>query len=441
MFKTGVEAIPYQYSKHLVNIPWELRLGKTYKAQKKLIYDMNQWSDTEIIEWQTAKLKSLLRWSYGNIPFYKNLYDKYGYNFENFLDMRDWKDIPIVSKSMLQEYNLSHRASNNIYRKKFNTGGTSGQPLEFYLNRNAFANEWAHMHHIWEARGYLKADIKLTLRGKTFSNDRQCIKYNAVHNEFVANANCSMKEIVESVCKLSEHINIRWVHGYPSLVSEFSHALAALENSGSVRFKSGLKGVLLGSEFPAKIYRDAICRYLSKNLVCWYGHSEMCVLAYEYSENIYEALPSYGYAEALEIDGETTKSLLVTSFYNKEHPFIRYNTDDKISEIENADTRFTFSISGGRTGEFVEDAVGQKHSLTAIIFGRHHAAFELIKHVQLKQLSKGTIEVILVPRSQSTTIDELEKGFNFSGLNIQFLFKLQNEPIRTIAGKILLKIK
>ena len=49
-----------------------------------------------------------------------------------------------------------------------NTGGTTGAPFCFYIDKNAFAREWAHMHYIWELKGYNYKDLKSNIKRKRF---------------------------------------------------------------------------------------------------------------------------------------------------------------------------------------------------------------------------------------------------------------------------------
>ena len=82
-------------------------------------------------------------------------------------------------------------------------------------------------------------------------------------------------------------------------MAEFAHALADQTRSVPTAFRARLFGVLLGSEYPAPVYRSVIEQALSANVVSWYGHSEMAILARETTLAVYESLPTYGYAEAV----------------------------------------------------------------------------------------------------------------------------------------------
>jgi phenylacetate-CoA ligase len=333
----------------------------------------------------------------------------------------------------MQSAPLGARIARGAKGQKINTGGTSGEPLEFLVGNDAFAREWAHMHHVWKARGYRPWHLKLTLRGKHFGRD-EVLRYNAVHNELVANANCSMSEVVSAVLALPRGLIVRWVHGYPSLVAEFAHALDARPPRNVSDFRGRLYGVLLGSEFPADIYRSPIEQILTCNVVSWYGHSEMSILAGEQASGIYESMSTYGYAEAAD------SHLIGTSLHNFVHPFIRYDTGDVVEALPSRSGSLAFRVGEGRIGEFVCDRSGNRHALTAVIFGRHHPAFERIRHVQVRDDGGGCVALLVTPRSPQVDVESIRAGFHLEGLDIDWRIQLVDAPVRTGHGKIRLKV-
>jgi len=99
-----------------------------------------------------------------------------------------------------------------------------------------------------------------------------------------------------------------------------------------------------------------------------------------------------------------------------------------------------FRIHEGRVGDFIVDRQGNRHSLTAIIFGRHHEAFDLISHVQVRDEGGGVITLVITPRDGSIDWPALTQGFNLENLDMEFCFELVDAPVRTEAGKIRLKL-
>src|SRR5690606_14950610 len=93
-------------------------------------------------------------WAGTNVDFYRNLFDEAGISPQSVKSWEDWNSVPVITKADLQATPMPQRVAPGMKGMRVNTGGTSGQPLEFLLDNKAFAREWAHMHLIWKARGY-----------------------------------------------------------------------------------------------------------------------------------------------------------------------------------------------------------------------------------------------------------------------------------------------
>lgn len=434
--KRQAESLPPSVGGALSHAPFALRLGPRYLLHSHQIAAYESFTSAEAEAWVVDRLRRVVSVAGRQVPFYRHLYALHGVDPHEIGDLADFRRLPIITKDDF----LAAGVPDRLYKPgiEINTGGTSGQPLVFQVERNAFAREWAHMHHLWYARGYRKEHLKLTFRGKHFAS-AEPLKYNAVHNELIVNADVSMDRIVEAVTEWRGH-PIRWLHGYPSLVAEFAKALTTAKLSDRDRLRSRLRGVLLGSEFPALHYRETIEAELSVNVLSWYGHSEMSILAGEFARGLYRALPTYGYAEAVEIGSSGRYRLVATSFDNLSHPFIRYDTGDIVEPISEGPQGLIFSIAEGRVGDFIYDRRGLPHSLTAVIFGRHHAAFSQIRHVQVCQVMPGKAILLVTANAPGANPEVLRNDFDLSGLDIEWEIQLLSEPVRSAAGKIKLKV-
>lgn len=428
-----------RYSASLSHIPAVLRVGVGYGRNSRAIREAERCNASTAESRLLTRLQKLLTHANTHVAFYRDFYREKGYSPQALQSLGDWEQVPVATKQDLQKHPLAARCVPGQAGVLANTGGTSGAPLAFMLERNATPLEWAHMHHIWSAHGYHVSQLKLRIGG-TYFNHSAPISYHPRHNEYIVNANCPMPEVVEAVLALSERKLFRWVHGYPSLVAEFAQALAVRKNSAAHQFVSRLNGVLLGSEFPAPVYREPIARLLSSNIVSWYGHSEMALLARETAEGVYQSLPTYGYAEAVPSDRGHEHRLVCTSLHNFVHPFIRYDTGDLISPVFSEGGALAFRIREGRVGDFVVDRDGRQLSLTSIIFGRHHAAFNDALHLQVRQTHAGHITLLVVPQVQPGDPTGLMAGFDFTGLALGFDIQILDKPVRTAAGKLKLKV-
>ncbi|MBY8108412.1 hypothetical protein KW456_14870 [Vibrio fluvialis] len=423
-----------KYLKFLKYVPFKFRLGKHYKIHCDLIIEYQKYSNSEKERFHFEKLSEIVNYVYHNNEFYRQFYDKNNFHPSMFRTLNDFNKVPIVTKEDLKLYSIFERSEKRAGDLLVNTGGTSGEPLAFYLDKYAFAREWAYMHEIWGKLSYSPTDLKLTFRGK--KNKFSALEYNVIHNEYVVDAYLPFDDVITEIKNLVKVEKIKYIHGYPSSIYEFCrHCLKENIDVCSL-FNGEVKGVFLGSEFPLPKFRNLIETSFKAPSISWYGHSEMAVLAYEKNLSfVYSPFQTYGFVESAPFESDNNK-LIATSYYNKSSPFIRYDTGDLIKdEVFNNKILESFKISSGRNGDFIEDASGKLISLTALIFGRHHAAFENADFIQVYQSKPGHITIYLTSRDDISV-----SMFDFNGVNISFEIIMLESPFKTKAGKVPLKL-
>ena len=417
------------------HVPFSVRLGPTYKKMRHEISEFNQFANSEKKDWLFKRMQKIVGFAYENIPFYRDYYQEQNFRPEMLVEWEDLQRIPIVTRAELQQVPIEQRSLTSAGQMQLNTGGTSGQPLTFLVDRHAFAREWAHMHSIWETVDYHRTDMKITLRGK--HHGKKAVIYNPIHNELSVNAFVGKKEVADALAIYLKKYNIKYIHGYPSAIYDFLRYLQESKHAALEVLKSSVKAVFLASEYPAPIYRDYIKKSLSAKTLSWYGHSEMAILAGEKLEDefVYHPMHTYGYCEAVE--GEQGHFRLIgTSIHNQVGPFIRYDSGDFIEPNIEDDLLSTFRIKEGRVGEFVVDRKGQRLTLTALIFGRHHELFSWARFVQVGQREQGKVDIyVTTDESLGKLPEDAQAGFDYAGVDLDFRFILRANPIRTQAGK------
>lgn len=431
--KLLVDRLPYSVGRHLARLPMDFRL-KNYNIQ---LHNINtKFSTDEFKSNHASHVNKILNHAFNNIPFYKDLYNSENINPAAINTFDDISKLPIVTKLSLQSAPLSDRSVQALALKKSNTGGTTGQPLAFYLDKNAYAREWAHMHAIWSKLGYHYTDEKITIRGKNIGS--HYYKYNFNQNEFLINAYVSLEDNLDACRELILKRNIKWIHGYPSSVFSFLHELENIDPTLFEILIGKVRGVFLGSEYPAPKYRNYIENHCGLRSISWYGHSEMAVLAPEREpgSGVYFPFQSYGFAEAVP-EGDTHR-LIATSTHNFASPFIRYDTGDLIDPTFKDGLLESFRIKEGRNSESVIDMNARSISLTGLIFGRHHKAFEYSEHIQVRQPVAGKIDIFITSKTKRTDWADL---FDFSNAFFDITFSQIDTPIRTPAGKVQLLLR
>lgn len=437
--KQNLKNFPPRLGRLINHVPYGMRpgLGKVYRQRLREIYELETISPTQKQLFVLEKMQRLVNFAYKHVKFYKDTYDKNGFSPSRLKHFEDIQDIPIITKSMLNRYDIEDRSFNASDRYIVNTGGSSGTPFSFYIEPSSMGHEWAHMHKIWETLGYRVTDFKLLFGGR--SDIKHIVDYDVVRNHFAIDIYEDYEVLSSKLTPLVSKYHIRYLHGYPSSIYDF--ALYCENHDHRLRdlLRKTLRGGFLGSEYPQRLYRDTIEKVFEIETISWYGHTERAVLAYEANEQFtYSPFQSYGFTEAIS-NGEGNYDLISTSYYNYASPLIRYNTQDIVDEPLSDDGILkSFKISQGREGEYVLDKKGKKINLTALIFGRHHELFNFVDYIQVRQIEQGWIEVLFVGKELLRPASEL---FDSSNLDFEINFRQIDEPIRTPSGKLSLLVK
>ena len=435
--KSLVEMIPYCVGNHLSKVPFGWRLGNGYVRAKGECARALEWPEAQREQYSVEKFRAIFEYAREHFPCYRELYEKAGVLDLEVKSSADIAKVPIIDKAWARKHFMEFKGA---YR--LNTGGSSGEPTAFWGDRECWAREWAHMHTIWEMLGYDYRDLKLAIRGRNLG--KRPFSYNPVHNEYIINTYLNVKDYAAKLTRLFAKRNIKWFHGYPSSIYQFIlECEEAYGKDGTHELFKSVRGLLLSSEFPLPYMKEKLNEYGLK-WISWYGHTEMCVLAYDKDcENRYRPFATYGLAEV------ENGHLIGTSFHNFEMPLIRYDTGDLVeaTKISTGGMVEEFAIREGRSGDFIEDKNGKKIPLTALIFGRHHRAFDVADYIQIGQTEPGRATLYVTMKNDKTgqthfikTDSDLSRLFDLSNVDIDFDFKILGQPVRTAMGKLKLRV-
>lgn len=427
--KKTAERLPYSLGRWAARIPYRFRLGTEYTRALRIVGEYASASPKAKADYALRHLRAIVEYAQREVPFYRRLY---GSAPIRLASLEEFRELPTISKQQVRDYFLEASGAYQL-----NTGGSTGGPLAFYVDRAAWAREWAHIHFIWRGYGYRPSDLMVTMMGRPVA--RGLSKYNLVHNEFLLDPYAPVERVAAEFIRLMAVRPVRFIQGYPSHVFGLFKAAEQLVRPVRRRLLArNVRALLFSSEYPSAY----MARYLQEEWgltaqLSWYGHSEMCVLAHDpNATRDYIPLQTYGFAE------EADEMLLGTSFHNFDMPLIRYRTEDLIEARGDAEGLMSsFRITGGRTADFIEDRNGRKHALT-LFLGRHHRIYNHADFIQLHQSVAGKATYYIVPSRQSTGGEaDLRMMFDIpSKLEIDFDFRLIRRPVRTRQGKLKIRI-
>lgn len=427
-------------------MPDKLIYGKEFIKTRDEIRKTEYYNFEEIKNYQFNKLKQILIYSYENCDYYNELFKKIEFNPYDFNDIKDFCKIPYLDKNIIRKSldSLKNKNCNAKYYKYVTTGGSTGIPLGFYLDKDISIKEWAFMTEQWKRIGYDLKHKRVVIRGFiTYHKGNSLYYKNPLRNELILSSFHMTEYNMRIYMDLINEFKPQFIHCYPSSIYNLARFLY---KKNEIKIPK-LMGILAGSENVYDYQREFVEKVFNCRFYSWYGQSEKVILAGECeSSEYYHVFPQYGYVELIDEKGEIITEedkegeIVGTSYLNKAMPFIRYKTGDiaKYSSVKCNCGRSYYLIKKiiGRLQEYIVCKDKNLISYTAI--NMHSNVFDNVLKYQFYQDKIGIVMLKIV-RDKSYSNDdtalilsELNKKFNNQ---VDFTIEFLNEINLTERGK------
>ena len=354
----------------------QLISNSVFVEQYRGLESMSMKSTEDKIE----TLKQCLTNAYTHTTYYRNLFDRIGFNPEEFSDFKQIERIPILTKEVLQREYLNIAADNIDNYYEVTTGGTSGKPTKVLMDKDAIYREWAFVYHYWSEYGYdYKVSRLATLRGVDFNGKKY--KYNPLYAEIRLNPFLMGESTIVDYIKKIKTFHADFLYGYPSAVYNFCRL--CLEKN--IDIQEQFKAIFLISENLYPYQENVITAVTQATIAMFYGHSERAVFAEKKEGTEYIFNAQYGYTEI----GENNE-IITTGFINPKMPLIRYLVDDVAMPMNDG----TYKILGHHSSEVLYGKEGIQISMAALNF--HDDSFDGVEAYQFVQNTIGKCELHIV---------------------------------------------
>lgn len=359
-------------------------------------------------------------------------------------------DFPILDKDdfrIIGEINLISKYHFIKPKYKMNTGGSTGQPYEFYADLRAGIIDSIHQKAQHIKAGYKKNDLIYVFNGCDIPSNlvSKNIFWKVKNKRQLpfGSKEFSSHYLNEKNIRyyLSELIRIppQFIRTYPSVFYEFTMLLISLDYK---KPPFQLKGIQLTSEVITPEQDELIKNFWGDIIYYQYGHSEVAVIASKFpGDDCYSFSPIYGFVEILDENDKQVASnevgrIVVTSLHNTVRPFIRYDTGDLaiFKRVYNGVVE-AYNIIG-RNQDYVVDRFNNKVSITGLVFGQHFHAFKNILSWQIENINPGCLIVNIVKMPSFSEVDyyELISKLSFDG-SFDVKINFVNEIMKTSRGK------
>lgn len=385
----------------IVPRPW--LYGRTFRRTQALLARTEHLGADELARLQDARLRHLVTWAYERVPYYRRVLDERGVRPVHVRGAADLELLPLLTREMVRTHAEELLATGvpARAREQVSTGGTSGEPFRFWIDRERSALEWAFMTWQWRRVGYRPRGRRAVLRGEALPG-HSIHAWRPLLDELVLSTFQLSPATLPRYLAAIRRYRPAFLHAYPSSAEMLARLLEGVAAADRPRFSA----LLLSSEnlYPAQ--RERLARAFDCPVLAWYGHSEKCLLGggCEQSSD-YHFFPEYGVAEVVDDTGRrvppgATGTLVGTGFVNHVMPFLRYVTDDRATRAEGpcrcgrAYARVT-AIEGRWAGERLYGTDGRAFTMTAL--NTHSPAFDRVLRFRIRQEHAGEATVLVVP--------------------------------------------
>ena len=394
--------------KHVIFPLHEKLIGrKTYQYLDEL--EKTQWLKAEEIKsLQLRKLKDLLIHAQKNCSFYRKRFLDAGFGPSHLKSLDDLNLIPTLNKTEIRQ-NLNDMlwkdCPGGLHR--YNTGGSSGEPLIFYFDRRRQAYDAAAraLTHRWW--GIEIGDKELYLWGSPLEikkQDKLKDLRDRLTNQLLLSAFDLSQTMIPNFMEKIQKFKPKCVFGYPSTIALFCQLAF---QQGYDLSNVGVDVVFSTAEVLYDHQKEIISNAFGKiPVVDGYGSREGGFVSHECPEGSMHVIEQNIIVEYLHDEkpvgpGEDGE-IVVTHLDNWAMPFIRYRTGD-VAQFDNqpCDCGRHLSVMKkiqGRTTDFVVTPDGRwQHGLSLIYVVRDVpgvAEFKIIQeavdHVNvLLKIEKG----------------------------------------------------
>jgi len=417
--------------------------GFPIKKAETVLQNIQQITDNDYEAYVNEKKQAIVEFHLKNTPFYNTLAKN--------ADPNNWNTIPVMTKADLQQP-LNERLAKgcnhkNVYVNK--TSGSSGTPFIFAKDKFCHALTWALIKNRF---GWYGLDFNSSKQARFYGIPLDKIGYfkerlkDFLSNRYRFSVFDLSDEALTDCLEKFKTVHFDYMNGYTSSMVQFAKFLQK-KNMQLKLVCPSLKVCIVTSEMLFEDDKTFLELQFGVPVVNEYGASELDIIAFQNPNYQWQVNSETLFVEILNEknqvlpDGEEGR-IVITSLYNKAHPFIRYDIGDiGIRSKQSTLKKPILEKLTGRTNDIIILPSGKKAAgltcyyitktiieedgnVKEFIIEQHKKDTFLIKYVSKNPLSDQKIKQIS---------EEMETYLE-KGLHIQF--ERWNNLKRSKSGKL-----
>lgn len=374
-------------------------------ARRLRALESSQWLAPDAIRaLQAQRLREFLVEIGAEVPYYGQLFAQAKFDPASVRTRADLERLPFLTKPLIRANAEALKARDAERLKRYNTGGSSGEPLVFYIGRDRVSHDVAAK---WRATRWWGVDIgdpEIVVWGSPIelgAQDRlRSLRDRLLRTRLLPAFEMSEANLDAFVAAIRA-ARPAMLFGYPSSLA----LIARHAERRAVRMDDlGVKVAFVTAEKLYDDQRETIARVFGCRIANGYGGRDAGFVAHECPSRNMHITAEDIVVETVRPDGSRTASgeageIVVTHLATRDFPFVRYRTGDiGVLDDRPCPCGRGLPLLGeiqGRTTDFVVAADGTvMHGLALIYVLRDNPAIESFKIIQE---SIDVTRVLLVP--------------------------------------------
>ena len=396
---------------------------------KTVLDEIQNKSESEFEIYINQKKEDIVSYHLNHTSFYKSLAKN--------IDPKNWNSVPVMTKRDLQqplkdrlskEFSIKH-----IYINK--TSGSSGDPFVFAKDKLCHALTWAVIQNRF---GWFDLDFNTSKQARFYGIPLDKKGYykerlkDKLSNRFRFSIFDLSDDAFEKCLNTFKKTAFDYINGYTSSIVQFAKFL----NKKNLVLKNvcpTLKACVVTSEMLFEDDKKLLEKQFGIPVVNEYGASELDLIAFQNPKDEWQITSESLLVEILDENNQVLPfgkegRIVITSFYNKAHPFIRYDIGDIGVLSKNSTLQ----------KPILEKLIGRTNDIAILPSGKKAAGLTFyyitksiieddgqVKEFVIEQIKKDTFKIIYaspkdLSHSKIETIKTEMENYLEKGLHIVF---------------------
>ncbi|MDX1538459.1 phenylacetate--CoA ligase family protein [Arsukibacterium sp.] len=389
-------------SKVLFRLHERLKNHSTYAMLARL--ERSQWlTVSQIEDIQQRRLQAFINDISQHSPYYQQLFKTLGIAASDIRSVADLNKLPLLTKQLITDNQQALCSEAQHTLQRYNTGGSSGVPLIFYMGKARISHDVAAKLRATRWWGVDIGDPEVVLWGSPIElgkQDRIKQVRDMLFRSYLLPAFEFTPAHIDAYLQQLQQLKPKMLFGYPSVIHQLALAAEARQLSLA---ELGVKVVFVTSEMLFEHQRAVIERVFNCPVANGYGARDAGFIAHQCPAGSLHISAEDIIVEIIDDNGQVlpagqTGEIVITHLQTQAFPFVRYRTGD-MGQLSNTPCSCGRGLPvlahvSGRTTDFMLTTAGDKlHALSLIYVLRD---LKEIRQFKIIQHSLTDVEVQLV---------------------------------------------